>query len=113
VARYSEAAWAVLDALTPALGVAPIAFTGSVAAAELARSGLTEVVVTGSRPDLLEVVRRRYLPAAVLAWGDPYDSPLWEGRTGPGQANQAFVCRDYACQAPTPDPAILASQLSA
>jgi uncharacterized protein YyaL (SSP411 family) len=84
-----------------------------VAAAELARTGLTEVVVTGARPDLVEVVRRRYLPAVVLAWGEPYDSPLWEGRTGAGDQDQAFVCRQYSCQAPTPDPAILASQLSA
>jgi uncharacterized protein YyaL (SSP411 family) len=113
VGRYEEAARGVLDTMAPALALAPIAFTGSVAAAELARGGLTEVVVTGSRPDLLEVVRRRYLPAAVLAWGEPYDSPLWEGRTGPGEDGKAFVCRHYTCQAPTPDAAILASQLTA
>ncbi len=101
----------MLDALTPALTLAPIAFSGSVAAAELARTGLTEVVVTGARPDLLSVVRARYLPAAVLAWGEPFDSPLWEGRTGSGAEGKAFVCRDYACQAPAADAGILASQL--
>ena len=53
------------------------------------------------------------LPAAVVAWGEPYDSPLWEGRVGPGEAGKAFVCRDYACQAPTRDAAMLASQLTA
>jgi uncharacterized protein YyaL (SSP411 family) len=111
VTRYRSQAEAIIDAMSPALGVAPIAFTGLVAAAELARGGLTEVVVTGDRPDLVEVVSRRYLPAAVLAWGEPYPSPLWEGRTGPEQSNVAFVCRDYACQAPTSDPAALASQL--
>ena len=47
----------------------------------------------------------------VLAWGEPFDSPLWEGRTDPGQADRAFVCRDYACQAPTGDAEVLASQL--
>jgi uncharacterized protein YyaL (SSP411 family) len=113
VGRYGDAARAVLSALGPVLARAPVAFTGSVAAAELARSGLTEIVVTGARPDLLEVVRRRYLPAAVVAWGEPYDSPLWEGRTGPGLDGRAFVCRDYTCQAPTGDAAVLASQLSA
>jgi uncharacterized protein YyaL (SSP411 family) len=112
-ARYGDAARAVLEALGPALARAPVAFTGSVAAAELARIGLTEVVVTGARSDLLEVVRRRYLPAAVLAWGEPYDSPLWEGRTGPAEEGKAFVCRDFACQAPTPDAGMLASQLTA
>jgi uncharacterized protein YyaL (SSP411 family) len=113
VPRYGQAAQEVLGALGPALAVAPIAFSGSVAAAELARSGLTEVVITGTRPDLLEVVRHRYLPAAVVAWGEPYDSPVWEGRVGPGEDGKAFVCRDYACQAPTRDAAILASQLTA
>jgi uncharacterized protein YyaL (SSP411 family) len=112
-ARYRDAAEAVLKAMGPSLGLAPIAFAGSVVASELARRGLTEVVVTGTRPDLVEVVQRRYLPGAVLAWGEPYESPLWEGRTGSGEAGQAFVCRDYTCQAPTADPATLASQLAA
>ena len=35
-------------------------------------------------------------PDTVLAWGEPYDSPLWEGRTD----GFAYVCRDYACQTP-------------
>ncbi len=112
VDRYAEAAKAVLDALAPALSLAPIAFTGSVAAAELGRTGLTEVVVTGARPDLVEVVRRRYLPGVVLAWGEPYESPLWEGRTGLDQGGKAFVCHHYTCQAPTADATILASQLA-
>jgi uncharacterized protein YyaL (SSP411 family) len=111
VGRYHDAARAILDAVTPALTLAPIAFSGSVAAAELARTGLTEVVVTGARPDLVSVVRQRYLPDAVLAWGEPFDSPLWEGRTGPGADGKAYVCRDYACQAPAADADILASQL--
>ena len=97
----------------PSLGLAPVAFAGSVVAADLAGRGLTEVVVTGGRPDLVDVVQRRYLPGAVLAWGEPYVSPLWEGRTGSSEEGKAFVCRDYVCQAPTADPAILASQLAA
>ena len=40
-----------------------------------------EVAVVGDRPDLVEVVQRRFLPTAVLAWGEPYDSPLWTDRT--------------------------------
>jgi uncharacterized protein YyaL (SSP411 family) len=110
--RYHARAVAVIDAMSPALGAAPVAFTGFVVAADLARTGLTEIVVTGDRPDLVEVVRHHYLPASVLAWGEPIDSPVWAGRTGPAQANLAFVCRDYACQAPTGDPVTLASQLA-
>jgi hypothetical protein len=110
--RYQTQALAVINAMSPALSAAPVAFTGLVAAADLARTGLTEIVVTGDRPDLIEVVRRRYLPASVLAWGEPVDSPVWAGRTGPAQANLAFVCRDYVCQAPVGDAATLASQLA-
>ena len=48
-----------------------------------------------------------YLPNAVLAWGEPYDSPLWEGRK-PGLA---YVCRNFACQAPVSAPDALVAQL--
>jgi uncharacterized protein len=109
--RYGEHATRVIGAMDAALAAAPVAFTGLVAAADLARRGLTEIVVTGSRPDLLEVVRQRYLPAAVLAWGEPYDSPLWEGRAGPEAAGLAFVCHDYTCRAPASSPAALVSQV--
>ena len=113
VSRYRHQAEAVIDAMSPALEAAPVAFTGLVAAADLAGAGVTEIVVTGHRPDLLEVARRHYLPGAVLAWGEPYESPLWEGRTGPAQVDLAFVCRHYACQTPAADPDTLRSQLTA
>ena len=44
------------------------------------RAGITEIAVVGDRPDLVAAVQARYLPNAVLAWGEPYDSPLWEDR---------------------------------
>jgi uncharacterized protein YyaL (SSP411 family) len=112
VARYRTQAEAIIEAMSPAMATVPVAFTGLVAAAELARTGLAEVVVTGERPDLVDVVRRRYLPGTVLAWGEAYPSPLWEGRTAPEVSDLAFVCRDYTCQAPTADATTLASQLA-
>ena len=51
----------------------------------------------------------RYLPNAVLAWGEPYDSPLWEGRE---PRASAYVCRDYACQLPADSAEVLAGQLA-
>ena len=36
-------------------------------------------------------------PNAVLAWGERFDSPLWEGR----RDGFAYVCHNYACEAPT------------
>ena len=109
--RYRERAAEVVSAMGAALHRAPTAFTGLVAAAELDRQGITEVVITGDRPDLVEVVARAYRPGAVLAWGQPFASPLWEGRTGAGTDGLAFVCRDFTCAAPTGEAAALAGQL--
>ena len=44
----------------------------------------------------------------MLAWGEPYDSPLWEGR----RDGFAYVCRDYACQVPADSAEVLAGQLA-
>ena len=71
----------------------------TVLTADLLTQGLTEVVITGDRPDLVAVVRERWLPGAVLAWGEPTASPLWEGRDG----DRAYVCRNYACRLPADD----------
>ena len=109
--RFQERAEAVIEAMGPALGGLPVAFTAMVSAAETARTGLTEIVVTGDRPDLLRVCRSTYLPGAVLAWGKPFSSPLWEGRDGPDTRGLAFVCVDYACKAPSREAAELAAQL--
>ncbi len=50
----------------------------------------------------------RYLPNAVVAWGEPYDSPLWESR----RDGFAYVCRDYACLAPVDTVDALVGQLA-
>jgi uncharacterized protein YyaL (SSP411 family) len=70
------------------------------------------VVVSGDRPDLVGAVHARYLPNAVVAWGEPYASPLWEGRTDVRAEGKAFVCRDYACRAPVSDTDSLIQQLA-
>ena len=111
--RYRRRAADVVEAMGAALHRAPTAFTGLVAAAELDRQGITEVVITGDRPDLVDVVEQRYRPATVLAWGEVFDSPLWEGRIGAGAEGMAFVCRNFTCAAPTGDAAVLAAQLDA
>ncbi|HET6966479.1 MAG TPA: thioredoxin domain-containing protein [Acidimicrobiales bacterium] len=104
---YRARAEELVEAMAPALGAAPIAFSQMVAAAHLMNSGLTEIVVAGDRPDLVSVVTGRYLPDAVLAWKEPFESPLWEGRSD----GRAYVCRDYACRAPVSEPAELAAEI--
>jgi uncharacterized protein YyaL (SSP411 family) len=112
-AAYSEHADALIDAMAPALAKAPRAFSALVVAAQSSRTGFTEVVITGERPDLVGVVRERWRPETVLAWGEPYSSPLWEGRNGPDNSGRAFVCRDYTCRAPVGDPDALRAALDA
>ena len=64
--------------------------------------------MVGDAPELVGVVQRAFLPNVVLAWGEPYSSPLWEGR----RDGHAYVCRDFACRAPVTDPAGLEEQLA-
>src|ERR671912_94073 len=102
---YRDRADAVLRLTGPLAAQHPTAFGHLPAAVDLAARGATEVVVAGDRPDLVRAVQARYLPSAVLAWGERYDSPLWEGR----EDGKAYVCRSYACQLPaTDEPALLA-----
>jgi uncharacterized protein YyaL (SSP411 family) len=107
-ARYSHQADQILKLAASVVGSAPTAFGCLLAAVDLRRAGVTEVAVVGDRADLVAEIQRRYLPNAVLAWGEPYDSPLWEGR----QEGLAYVCRDYTCQAPVDTPEAVAAQLA-
>ena len=71
--------------------------------------GRNEIVVTGERPELVAEVRRHWLPAAVVAWGEPDGGPLFEGR--PPVPGQAYVCEGRACRMPAADVETLAVQL--
>ncbi len=105
--RYRTPGERIVEMAMPLLGTHPVALADMVSATAFLDGG-TEVVVTGDRPDLLAVVRQRWLPDAVLAWGEPWDSPLWEGRA----AGAAYVCHGFACRAPAIEPGTLASQLA-
>jgi uncharacterized protein YyaL (SSP411 family) len=95
-ARYRHQADQILQLVGGIVAGAPTAFGRLMAAVDMSRAGLTEIAVVGDRPDLVATVQARYLPNGVLAWGEPYDSPLWEDR----REGWAYVCRDYACKAP-------------
>ncbi|HEX2563127.1 MAG TPA: thioredoxin domain-containing protein [Acidimicrobiales bacterium] len=105
--RYGDRAERILRLAGSLATQHPTAFGHLLAAVDLAVNGIDEVVVAGDRPDLVEVVQSRFLPGAVLAWGERYASPLWEGRDD----GRAYVCRNYACRLPADDPEALAAQL--
>ncbi len=93
---YTDVATGVLEMLGHVAAQHPTGFGHLLAAVDLVESGITEVAIVGNRPDLVEVIREEWRPHLVLAWGQPYDSPLWEGR----MADHAYVCRNYTCQSP-------------
>jgi uncharacterized protein len=105
--RYEQQADQILRLVATLVAASPTGFAHSLLAAALRRAGVVEVVITGDRPDLLAAARSRYLPRAVLAWGEPYDSPLWEARAN----GLAYVCQDFTCAAPQSDAAGLLAQL--
>jgi uncharacterized protein len=105
---YRDRAEDILRLAGPLATRHPTAFGHLLAAVDIERSGLDEVVVAGDRPDLVAEVQRRYLPNAVLAWGERFPSPLWEGR----EDGRAYVCRNYACRLPAADAATLGAQLT-
>ncbi len=95
--RYSNHADRILLLLADQAASAPLGFAHFLAAVALRAGGTTEIAVVGHHPEFVREVQRSYLPDAVLAWGEPYDSPLWEGRA----AGAAYVCRGNACLAPS------------
>ncbi|HZQ59589.1 MAG TPA: thioredoxin domain-containing protein [Acidimicrobiales bacterium] len=106
---YTAACHGILRLLHGHLTHQPTSVTVGVATVDLVVSGATEIVVAGDRPDLVGAVQRRYLPNAVLAWGEPYPSPLWEGR----ERAAAYVCRNFVCGLPAESEDDLAEQLDA
>ena len=110
--RHRRCALRIVDQLGEVAGRMPLGFGHLLLAVELATLGSTEIVITGDRPDLVGAVQRRWLPTAVLAWGEPTASPLWEGRDERGAQGRAYVCHDRVCGLPADDVAMLLTQVS-
>jgi uncharacterized protein YyaL (SSP411 family) len=94
--RYANQADRILQLLAAALEKSPGQYSNALVATDLRRRGLTEVVVVGDRPDLVRLAQSVWRPDTVLAWGEPYDSPLWTDRA----EGFGYVCRNYACELP-------------
>jgi uncharacterized protein YyaL (SSP411 family) len=114
---YSERARYLLETIAEPMARYPNAFGHALGAADMAVRGAIEVAITGDRMDpgfdaLARVVADRYVPSLVLAGGPDADEiALLEGRGT--EVPMAYVCRAYACDAPTGDVATLAEQLDA
>jgi uncharacterized protein YyaL (SSP411 family) len=118
---YRARAESVLRMLAPAVPRRPDAFGHLLKALDFALSDQLElaVVTPSGQPfveasqGMLEVARSRYRPNMVTAAaGEDEDRPgLLEARTAVDGKTAAWVCRHFACQAPTTEPAELMSLL--
>ena len=106
--RYRDAAEAIVRLLAVPAANHATAFTHLLGAVDLLAGPLTEVAVVGDVPELVEAVQRRYRPRSVLAWGQPFASPLWEGR----QEGHAYVCQAFTCRQPVTTASDLEGQLA-
>ena len=111
----------ILAAVGPALERQPTGFGRMLSAADRAERPATDVVVAGEAQDERSVALRRaaarpYAPDLVMAPLTPGDAlesrPLFAGKTPRNGAPTAFVCRGYACDAPTTDPAEVEQQVN-
>ncbi len=105
-----------LAAARPAMARAASAFASLLLAADLLEGPVLEIAVAGEpgKADaeaMLRVVRSRYLPRRVVACGVGSDLPLLAGKTPLQGRAAAYLCREYACQAPTAEPEELARLL--
>ena len=107
-ARYTNHAEQILRLLAKLIPQAPSAFSNALFAVDMLISGITEIVVVGDRPDLVRAVQMQWMPNTVLAWGQPYESPLWHDRS----AGHAYVCQNYVCQLPVDSVDALLAQLA-
>ena len=96
---WTERAEKIIESISGQISRSPTSATNALVAVDLLQRGIQEVVITGDRPDLLDVARRGWWPRAVVAHGSGWSSPLWENRR-PGLA---YVCRNASCRAPVSD----------
>lgn len=94
--KFSRYAFEILRLFTRIAEAAPSAFGNLLHAVYLSNKGVTEIAITGDKLELVELVKQRWLPTIVLAFGEPFESPLWKDRR-PGFA---YVCQNYVCSAP-------------
>ncbi|HEV2147173.1 MAG TPA: thioredoxin domain-containing protein [Longimicrobiaceae bacterium] len=123
--RYARVAARVLEGMAEMTARVPQGFGQLLAALDFHLAVPREVVVVGRAGELdtealLDVLRLRYLPNAVLALRDPdapadgdEQVPLLRGRSLVEGRAAAYVCERYACRRPVTSPDELAEQLDA
>jgi uncharacterized protein YyaL (SSP411 family) len=114
--EYLDRALLAFFAVRDVLPRAPLGFANLLSALDFYFAPPVQIAIAGlpGSPDveaLLREVRRRYLPAAVVAAGQAGAIELLEGRSKMSGQATAFVCRHFACNLPVTSPGALADQL--
>ena len=115
--QWREKAERTVRAFGRQLAVSPDSLPWMLAAAMYLPGGLRQLVLRGN-PDspafraLLKVAHERFYPDVVVMKAETQQGPEWtETLRATGQAAEAHVCENFACQAPVSDPGELARQL--
>ena len=110
--EYERRAVAVLRLLHELAERHPLAFGHLLQAMDFHHAPVKEVALVGADTAELErVVRARFRPHLVLAGGEPDGVALLSGRTPVDGRPAAYVCEQFACQAPVTEPEALARLL--
>ena len=105
--QFRDSATGVVDLLAAAISRHPGAFPVIVQSIALLGAQSQEIVIPGDRLDLVSQLKGRWLPNAVIAFGEQYPSPLWDGR----QRGFAYICRSFSCLQPLSQPSELSDAL--
>jgi uncharacterized protein YyaL (SSP411 family) len=102
-ANLTSRAEAAVSSSAEALVRAPLALAHLIGSVIQLEFGSLEIVVGADRSELLGLVRARFLPDAVLAFGQRTSSALWKEK----EDGFAYVCRGGVCLAPVRDASAL------
>ncbi|MCC6316493.1 MAG: thioredoxin domain-containing protein [Gemmatimonadaceae bacterium] len=115
---YRAMGAALVNGLANAMGEYPMGFGHLLGAADLVVHGALEVAIVGNaetRRPIEAALGATFAPSLVWAWKAPGDrdhSVLTRDKAG-GDGAVGYVCRRYACAAPTGDPKVLVEQVEA
>ncbi len=90
--RYRNHADRILQLLGAVVEQAPGAASNALLAIELRHRGIAEVAIVGDAPDLVRVAVQLCRPDLVVAWGEPYDSPLWRAEQRAWPTSAVMMC---------------------
>ena len=120
---YLDAAQGILASTRAQYDKAPQAYLRMLCALDYWVYPPHEIAIIGAPGDpatqaLLRAVRQDFVPNKVVALHDPAQAnapettlPLIAGKTLIGDAPAAYVCRNYTCDRPLSDPALLKARL--